>query len=233
MVFQVDYDIPLPLAVSDLHPQAEQLAPGETITVTATVENVGADPATVTSTLTLLDVHGNTVGWQDGGSLVIPAGEQVEVSLEWSIFLDEGPYDLTLTLWRTGNAVGLATGKVNVVGGALTSLEVPTTTVAPGEQATFRVTFANYRTTPVTATAHLVIYDEDGIPIAEPSSQSSQVDAQDEATFSLTWNPGGVAGGTHTAQAVVEREDGVTYGPMTEAFRVGHGVYLPLVLRND
>ena len=175
---------------------------------------------------------GNTVSWQDGGSLVIPAGERVGVSLGWDVFLDEEPYDLTLTLWRIGNAVGLATGRVNVVGGALTSVEVPTTTVVPGEQATFRVTFANYGTTPVTATAHLVIYDEDGIPIAGPSPQVDQVDGRDEAIFSLTWRPGGVAGGTHTAQAVVEREDGVTYGPMTEAFRVGYGIYLPLVLRN-
>ena len=54
---------------------------------------------------------------------------------------------------------GLESSRVNVVGGAFTStsLEVPTTTVMPGEQATFWVTFANYLATPVTAAVRLAV----------------------------------------------------------------------------
>ncbi len=233
MVLQVAYDAPLPLAVSDLHPQAEQVVPGEPITATALVENVGDDLATITTTLTLMDTHGHTVGWQDGGPFSVAAGGQEELDLGWDGLLNEGTYALMLTLRRDGDVVGMAAGRVNVVGGALTSLEVPTTTVMPGEQATFRVTFANYLATQVTTTVSLVIYDEYGDPIGEEiSPQTGQVNGQDEATFSFSWRPSGMPGGTYTAWAQVERDDETTYGPAVQSFKVGYNVYLPVVLKN-
>jgi hypothetical protein len=233
MVFQVAYDAPLPLAVSDLRLQAEQVIPREPITVTALVENIGDDLAAVTTTLTLMNAHGRTIDWHEGGPFLIPAGGQEELGLSWGGLPDEGTYVLELALWQEGQVVGLAADRVNVIGGSLTGLEVPTSAVMPGERADFRVTFANYLVTPVTTTVHLVIYDEDGHPVEELGSQTGQVGGRDEATFTLSWQPSGVSGGTYTAWAQVEREDETTYGPAVQRFEVGCVVYLPIILHSD
>jgi flagellar hook assembly protein FlgD len=178
-----------------------------------------------------MDVHGNAVGWQDGGPFSIMPGGQEELAFAWDGKLDEGAYTLALTQWRDGQAAGRATSQVNVVGGAITHLQVPTTTVMPGKQSAFKVSFANYQAGPVTATARLAIYDRDGLLVQELGVQSSQASGGSEITFTFTWQPSGVPGGEYTAWAQVKKEDEVTYGPAIETFQVGYSLYLPRVLR--
>jgi len=129
----------------------------------------------------------------------------------------------------------LATTNVNVVGGALTALEVPTVTLAMSDTATFRVTFANYLAEPVTVTAHLVLYDGEGGVVATLPTQTDTVSANGEHVFEFTWEVGASAGGVYEAQARIVREDDVAYGPLTGEFAVGsvlNDVFLPIVLRN-
>jgi len=131
--------------------------------------------------------------------------------------------------------MGAATTRVDVVGGALTALEVPTATLVMSDTATFRVTFTNYLAEPVTVTAHLLLYDAEGGVTADLPSQTDVAAAGDAHVFEFTWEVSASAGGVYAAQARVTREDGTAYGPLTGEFTVGsvlNDVFLPIVLRH-
>lgn len=231
MVFQITYEAPLPLAVSELVLESDELVPGQPITATTAVRNVGDVLATFTTTLKLKDSHGNDIGWQDDGPFSVAAGGEEGLTLGWNGSLDEGDYVLQLTLQWQGRLLGMASGNVHVVGGALTGLQVPTTTLRPGQQADFEATFANYRATPVTVTVGLTIYDGEGQPVAWLGPQTGQVAGGGETTFPFAWPTTGAPGGGYIAVATAEVE-GATYGPLARPFAIGQNVYLPLVLRN-
>ncbi len=234
MVIEVVYDAPVALAVSNVAPLAETLTPGAPISVTARLENVTDELLTVTSTLTLLDAEGHEMGWQDDGPFSVPSDGQQSIEVGWDGTLPEGAYGLLLAFWKDGVVMGLATTRVDIVGGALTALEVPTVTLAMSDTATFRVTFTNYRAEPVTVTAHLAIYDGDGGLVALLSPQLD-VAANGEHVFTFTWEVGPSAGDVYEAQARIVREDETQYGPLAGEFTVGsvlNAVFLPVVLRN-
>jgi hypothetical protein len=131
--------------------------------------------------------------------------------------------------------MGLGTTHVNVTGGALTALDVPTVTLAMSDTATFRVTFANYLAEPVTVTAHLALYDGEGGIVATLPAQTAMTAANDTHVFVFTWETGASAGGVYVAQARIVREDDTQYGPLTGQFMVGSvlkDIFLPVVLRN-
>ena len=235
MVIEVVYDAPVALAVSDVTPLAETLVPGAPVSVTALLENVTDELLTVTSTLTLLNAEGHEVGWQDGGPFSIPSDGQQSVELGWDGTLPEDVYGLLLTFWQDGVLMGLGTTQVNVVGGALTALEVPTVTLAMSDTATFRVTFANYLAEAVTVTAHLALYDGEGGIVATLPAQTAMTAANDTHVFTFTWEVGASAGGVYVAQARVVGEDETQYGPVTDEFAVAtalKSVLLPVILRN-
>ncbi|HQH38234.1 MAG TPA: hypothetical protein PLH19_06820, partial [Anaerolineae bacterium] len=199
-------------------------------------ENVTDDLLTVTSTLTLLDAEGHEMGWQDDGPFSVPSDGQQAIEVGWDGTLPEGAYDLRLALWQGDVLMGLATTRVDVVGGALTALEVPTATLAMSDTATFRVTFTNYLARPVTVTAHLMLYDAEGGVAADLPSQTDVAVAGDVHVFEFTWEVGASAGGVYAAQARIVREDETAYGPLTGEFTVGsvlNDVFLPVVLRNS
>ncbi|OQA92224.1 MAG: hypothetical protein BWY25_03205 [Chloroflexi bacterium ADurb.Bin222] len=235
MVVKVVYEAPVALAVSNVAPLAETVIPGAPISVTALLENVTDDLLTVTSTLTLLDAEGHEMGWQDGGPFSVPSDGQQAIEVGWDGTLPEGVYDLRLSLWQGDVLMGAATTRVDVVGGALTALEVPTATLVMSDTATFRVTFTNYLAEPVTVTAHLLLYDEEGGVTADLPSQTDVAAASDAHVFEFTWEVGASTGGVYAAQARVTREDGTAYGPLTGEFTVGrtlNDVFLPIVLRH-
>lgn len=234
MVLEVVYDAPVALAVSNVAPLAAILTPGAPISVTALLENVTDELLTVTSTLTLLDAEGNAMGWQDDGPFSVPSDGQQSIEVGWDGTLPEGAYGLLLTFWKEGVVMGMATTHVDIVGGALTALEVPTVTLAMSDTATFRVTFANYRAEPVTVTAHLALYDGEGGVVALLPPQTD-VAASGEHVFTFTWEVGPSAGGVYEAQARIVRADETTYGPLAGEFTLGsvlNDVFLPVVLRN-
>ncbi|MGC9397433.1 MAG: exo-alpha-sialidase [Anaerolineae bacterium] len=235
MVIEVVYDAPVALAVSDVTPLAETLIPGMPVSVTALLENVTDELLTVTSTLTLLNAEGHEVGWQDGGPFSVPVDGQQSVELGWDGTLPEDVYGLLLTFWKDDVLMGLGTTMVDITGGALTALEVPTATLAMSDTATFRVTFSNYLAEPVTVTAHLALYDNEGGVVATLPAQTDMTAANDTRVFEFTWEVGASVGGVHVAQARIVREDETQYGPLTGEFVVGtalESVLLPVVLRN-
>jgi len=235
MVIEVVYDAPVVLDVSNVQPIAASFAPGAPISVTALLANVGDDLLTITSTLEVADAEGTPVGWADGGPFAIAPDGEESIEAGWDGLLDEGVYSLRLTLWSEGQLMGGATASVDVVGGALIALEVPTVTVALGDTATFRVHFSNYLAETVTVTAHLLVFDADGVPISPTlATQTMAVAGNGSAVFTFLWPANDVPMGDFTAQTSVERQAGPTYGPEQEVFRVGgnHFIYLRLVLRD-
>ena len=236
MVIEVAYDAPVALAVSDVSPLVDVIVPGATISVTALLENVTDQLLTVTSTLTLLNAEGHDVGWQDGGPFSVPSDGTQAVETGWNGALPEGAYGLRLVFWDEGVLMGMGTTTVDIVGGALTSLAAPAHTLVLSETAAFTVTFANYLSEPVTATAHLMLYDDEGLPVATLDPQTTLVGAGDTHAFVFTWEVGPSAGGTYSARASVAREDGPVYGPLSEEFEIGSvlmDVFLPVVLRDN
>jgi hypothetical protein len=240
LVFQVAYDAPLALAVSALQPEQETLMPGEPVTVTALLENVSDELLTITGTLTLLNVRGDPVGWQDMGPFSVVAGGQEPIEAGWHGVLEEGSYNVQVILWHEGQVAGMAASRIYVVGSAMTAFEVPTTTVKTGEEALFSVTFANRLSEPITATAYLMILDTEGNPVTHTlQSQPMQVAAGKEGTLSISWQAENIGTGTYTARARVENQDGLSYGPLTKDFEVAgeveesYMIYLPLVLKGS
>ncbi len=236
MVIEVVYDAPVALAVSHVTPLAALLRPGAPISVTALLENVTDELLTVTSTLTLLDAQGHEVGWQNGGPFSVPADGQQAVEVGWDGLLSEGMYGLLLTFWKDGVLMGMATSNVNVVGGALTALEVPTATLTVSDTATFRVTFANYRTGAVTATAHLQLFDSESGLVATLPPQTTVVVGGANHTFTFVWEVPTSVGGVYVAQARIVRDADTAYGPLTGEFTIASPIkeiFLPLVLRNS
>jgi len=235
MVIEVVYDAPVTLAVSYVTPLADTLTPGAPISITALLENVTDELLTVTSTLTLLDAEGHEVGWQDDGPFSVPADGQQDIEIGWDGTLPEDVYGLLLTFWKGDVLMGLGTTQVSVVGGALTALGVPTATLMMSDTATFRVTFTNYLAEPVTVTAHLALYDDEGGVVAVLPPQTMLAAADAPHVFEFTWEVGASAGGVYVAQARIVREDETAYGPLTDEFMVGSvlkDVFLPVVLRN-
>jgi len=235
MVIEVVYDAPVALAVSQVTPLAAALRPGAPISVTALLENVTDELLTVTSTLTLLDAEGHEVGWQNGGPFSVPSGGQQAVEVGWDGMLSEGVYSLLLTFWKNDVLMGLATTHVSIVGGALTALEVPTTTLVVSDTATFRVTFENYLATQVTMTAYLQLSDRGGDLVATLPPQTTVVAGNTTHVFTFAWEVPASTGGIHKAQALVVRADDTSYGPLTGEFTIASPfkeIFLPLVLRN-
>jgi len=64
----------------------------------------------------------------------VPPGGERTLSLVWTDPLDEGRYNIALTIWKGGESLAQATSSVAVLGGQITELAVPEE-VAPGEKA--------------------------------------------------------------------------------------------------
>jgi hypothetical protein len=83
----------------------------------------------------------------------------------------------------------------------------PTVTVALGDTATFRVHFSNYLAETVTVTAHLLVFDADGVPISPTlATQTMAVAGNGSAVFTFLWPANDVPMGDFTAQTSVERQ---------------------------
>jgi len=220
------------LAVRELSPQSGRLAPGDPITLTATVDNVGEVLATVTTTLTIWDGFGNLVGWQEGSEFSVASGGSELLIRGWQGWLDEGTYHLELELWQGGQVVGEAGSQISVLAAAITDLTVPGALLLPGDTAVFTTTFENYLSSPISATASLAIYSQEGFLVSELAPQTTQVAGLGSAAFTWQWQLPGLAGGVYYARVVIRRENGPSYGPLVQGFWVGNQLFLPVVRRN-
>jgi hypothetical protein len=227
---RVTYEVPLPVGVTAFSTDKESYEPGETVRTSTTVGNVSDAEQTLVATLTIEDELGGAMGSLSSAPFSVLPGGSHELPLAWEGPLAAGSYRATVTLWSNDDLVGGDSAGFQVVDGRIVALTVPET-LMPGEEAHFQVTFANYRTSQISAEVALSVYDDEGTLVAGLAPQMISVEEDSEETADFTWHPAGVSSGRHTAIATVDVEDR-TYGPAQQSFQIGTSIYLPVVLRN-
>jgi hypothetical protein len=95
--------------VTDFSTDKMSYGPGgtaNTIATIATIGNVGDVSAMLTATLTIKDELGQTMGSQTSGEFTVPTGGSYGLPLAWTGTLNDGSYQATVTIWRSGDTVG-------------------------------------------------------------------------------------------------------------------------------
>ncbi len=231
LALRITYHLSSTVGLLNLTAAPDDLAPEEPFSVTATLANPGADPATLTGTLTLKDNLGRAIDVLEIGPFdVAPGGEQYPLELGWTAPFTEGAYSLLLELYHAGAQQVFGHQTLAVSGGRITALTAPTGALS-GQEATFEVTFANRRGDPFEGQVALSIYDGEGAFVTTLDAPLS-TGAESEETVRLTWDTEGEPAGSYTALAeVTDAAESVTYGPAQESFDLRHAVYLPLILK--
>jgi hypothetical protein len=227
---QVTYDASAPIAVVGFSTDKASYRPGDAIHTGATIWNVGDAEAMLIATLAVEDELGHAVASHTGDPFVVPAGGTHELPLSPIGPLDAGSYQATLTMSSAGDPVGGDSAGFQVVDGRISTLSVPEILV-PGQEASFEVTFANYREGAVIAEVGLSIHDGQGLSVADLPPQAIPIGADSEGTVGFAWNSEGACGGSYSAIAMVSVE-GESYGPAQQGFQIGGRIYLPLVVKN-
>ncbi len=224
----VTYDTPETIGLTSFEPDEIQYLPGETISTTTQVINAGDTTETVTATLIIQDTEGHLVGFQGAGPFDVPAGGTYDLKLSWTGSLDGDVYLARMFIWKGGQVVAGDGAGVSVTAGEVSDLTVPDL-LMPGEEGTFEVTFDNLGANTSIALASLAIYDTDGALVAFLPSQVAAVAGGGSTTLSFQWTP--AEPGAYAASFMLAA-GGQEYGPLSQRFKVGYRVYLPLVLRN-
>jgi len=226
---RVEYDTPHTIALTRFEPDQSQYQPGDTISTTAHLVNAGDVSETVTATLIIQDAQGQIVGFQGSGAFDIPAGETYDLSLGWTGPLDGDTYAARLFVWQSGQVVAGAGQEVFVTAGEIAEFSVPEQ-ILPGQTGTFTVTFENHSANATIAIASLTIYDADDALVAFLEPQAAVVPGEDSRALTFSWTP--ERAGTYVASAVVSG-GGQEYGPISQNFRTGYQVFLPVVIRSS
>jgi hypothetical protein len=224
---EVQYDTPRTVALTSFATPQLYYLPGEAITITASISNVGSLAETVTPTLRIVDAQGTFTG-TIGAAFVVAAGGTYNLTTSWTGTLDGDAYTVYLLLEQGGEIVAGAGREVFVTEGALTRLAAPEI-LMPGQTGTFTVTFQNYTAATTTAFASLSIYDAEGALLAFLEPKSAQVAGGSLGTLSFAWTAD--RAGPFVASAVV-MAGGQEYGPISQAVAGPFRVFLPVVLKN-
>ena len=249
---RVTYDSPLAVAVTDFTTDRDRYTPGDTISTTTLIENVGDVDATLRGVLIIEDDMGQVMGTEISTLFTVPSDGSYTLDLAcaweetkgtalwsrggteprgWSWTTGSGSYRATITLLQGGAVVAGASADIVVLGGEITSLAVPDTLFL-GQEGTFEITFANYRSDTVSAEVSLIIQDSGGGFVEEIAPQIISVPGGSTETAAFNWTPQGVSSGSYMAMATVTVEDEV-YGPTMQRFEVEQNLcYLPSVVKN-
>ncbi len=225
---QVIYDTPRAVALTYFTVNKLRYLPGDPITATASISNVGSLAETVTPTLRIMDLQGQftvTVG----APVAIPAGGTYDLSLNWTGYLDGDVYMAHLFLEQGGEVVAGAGRQIFITEGAIADLAAPDT-LMPGQTGVFTVTFQNFSTYTTTAIASLTIYDSDDAVLAFLEPKAATVVGAISATLTFTWTADRL--GPFTASTVI-LAGGEEYGPVSQNIGGGKRIFLPVVLKNQ
>ncbi|NIO09766.1 MAG: hypothetical protein GTO40_17890 [Deltaproteobacteria bacterium] len=219
---QVTYESPLTVTVTEFNTDKQQYAPGETISTTTRIANVGDVAAVLTATLKIKDALGEVMGTGTSMAFTVPSGGSYVLPLSWTGALDDGAYTVKIELFSQEAIVGGASAAISVLGCEITGLTVPTTLMI-GEEDIFQVLFANYTSAGVGGEAFLTIQCSQGGYLEELAPQAMNVAPGSTGTATFSWTPLGVSAAQYIAIARVVA-NGQTYGPITKSFLVTHEV---------
>jgi hypothetical protein len=223
------YDSPETLALTSFGTSETEVVPGQTVEVAASVANVGDVSETVTPTVLIQDSGGTIVGAQQAVPIEVPAGGTYDINVTRAGPLEDGVYRVWLAISQDSLVRAVANGVITVRSGKLGTPTVPETLLV-GEEGSLEVQFENLTADPTIALASLTIYDEHGSLVGFVPGQARAVAGQESETLTFSWST--EEAGNYQASFIVSA-GGEEFGPVSGAFIVGHGVYLPLVLRGS
>jgi hypothetical protein len=200
---RVNYSSSVPVAISSMSLDKPQYNAGEIVTPTVNIDNISPDIQTLSGVLSIYDVAGNLVETTSRSSFDIAGGGTYSLQISSVTELLPGSYSATISIEQAGTPIATASQFFNVMGGKLTSFEVPSS-IFMGEYGEFNLSFKNFRSSSVNVTAKVYIYDSAGIEVTSLLERSFVVDAGATASTSWLWNPSGLPTGSYTAQAVVK-----------------------------
>jgi len=231
-VLRVNYSASVPVAISPLVPNRPEYRSGEVITSTANIENVGASSVTLVARLSVYDAAGTLLGTTSSNSFDVVGGGSHVLQVPWTTTLEPGSYRMTLSLEQGGVPQIATSASFIVLAGKLSSFSAPQS-IGYDEYGTFSLAFDNYRSTPVTATAKVHIYNSSGVEVVSLLQRTFTANAGRTGTTSWSWNPAGLSQGVYTVRAVVRTGDETyTSGSYNMQVREPLRVYLPIVARN-
>lgn len=231
-VLKINYNASIPVAISPLALNKPEYQVGESITSTANIENVGANPVTLTAKVSVYNVAGDLVGTIDSSSFDIAGGESYNLQIPWTTILEPGNYRTTLSVEQSGTPQVTTSASFGILAGKLSAFSAPQV-IDYDEYGSFSLSFENYRSTPITATAKVYVYNSAGIEVVNLLQRTFTVNADAIGTTSWYWNPAGLPRGAYTVRAVAQVGD-ETYTSSSYNMQVRKPVkvYLPDVLKN-
>jgi len=231
LALRITYHLSSTVGLLEMSATPNDLAPGQSFSLAATLVNPASDPATLTGTLVLKDDLGQVVSTMEIDPFtVVPGGEPYPLEIAWVAPSAEGAYSLFLELYHEGRRQAVSSQALRVAGGRITGLTVPEH-ARPGQEVTFGVTFANRRVEAFEGQVTLAIYRADGVFVTALAGPIS-VGPQGETTVELLWETTGMPSGGYAAAArVVDTTETLTYGVVQENFNLEHAVFLPLAMR--
>jgi hypothetical protein len=228
---QLTFQANTPLVVGRVATDKPEYAVEDSITTLAAIENAGTSPLNLVARLNVYDGGGALVATTSSAPFTVPGGTEYSFELPWSPGLAPGDYRLTLSLEKEGVTQISVSTSFRILAGAITGFVVPPT-LSFGQYSNFSLTFANYRSTPVTATARIMIYNSFGVEVTSLLQRTFTVEANAEGTTSWSWEPTGLPEGLYTARGNVEVGDETyaSFARPTEVLQPTR-VYLPVVIR--
>jgi hypothetical protein len=109
------YTTPSPVAIVAFSTDKSTYAPDDVINTSTMVENVGASEISLVGILTLKDEFGRIVSSKESGSFSVLPGQSHTLSLSWEKPLEEGAYDMIITIIDAEeNAIGATSRSIQV-----------------------------------------------------------------------------------------------------------------------
>lgn len=222
---QVNYNTPQSTFIRDFEIAKPEFEGNESITGTATIENVSATDVNLTGVVEIFknDISQSTISIP---SFVVTAGESYELPVMWPSTLPQGTYTSVLYIYESENLISGLQDDFSISKGKITSFIVPeiARTYAYSE---ISLSFSNYSDTSANLVAEVLI-NQNGIEVSKLLQKELVVGAFSEGIVEWDWNPESLGPGEYEFKAVVHVGDDYFHTGQ-HTLRVLPDIYLPFI----
>jgi hypothetical protein len=229
---RINYTAPSPVVASELQLSSPSVQAGEMVTAHVGIGNVGASALVLSAQLDIFDPAGALLKTVLSEPFSVSGGQDFPLQLSFLADLSAQNYRAVLTVLQGGQPQTAAGSSFRVLTGRIAQFTSPAA-IAFGEYGEFSLTFDNYQSVPLSATAKVLIYNSLGVEAASLLQKDLLAGEHMSATVMWAWDPTGLAAGTnYVAQALVQTEDADYLGPALE-LAVGSFNPLPAIVSLD
>jgi len=225
--FRGTFTLENPVAILEFEPEYSWYVPGQMINARATLANCTPTPLALTGECSLVTDLGEIVAYTGVEVPVLSPGEVYTLPISLPAPAEWGNYHLRLRLSDGDESVAAQEASLMVLGAAITSLSGPEN-ARPGEDLNLQLTMVNYRNSPMSGTAQMIIRDADGLVVAEGPPRPLTIWGHATITTLLygpiPWN----ARGDYAAEVIVTMGNQMC-GPTEWYFSVAPALFVPVV----